>query len=316
MGFSCGIVGLPNVGQEHALQRALQRQARRPELSVLHHRAERRHRGRCPTSASRRWRKALRTEEQGHADDDPLRRHRRPGPRRVQGRGARQPVPRRTSARSTPSPTSCAASSDDNVTHVEGRVDPVADVATIQTELCLKDLDTASKRLDRARSQAKGGEPPGARQRWRSANASSQHLDAGPARAIASRVDGEKERALVASCSSSRSKPTFYVANVDEASLGRPRRQPPLARCASRCAEAQPRDRRRSARPRGADRRARSADRPEFLRGRGLERARAEPGDPHRLRAPRADHVPHRRARTSAARGRCSKAPRRRKPPA
>src|SRR5271169_1872726 len=31
---------------------------------------------------------------------------------------------------------------DDNVVHVEGKVDPVADVSTIQTELCLKDLDT------------------------------------------------------------------------------------------------------------------------------------------------------------------------------
>src|SRR5947199_5166721 len=48
---------------------------------------------------------------------------------------------------------------DDNITHVEGKVDPVADVATIQTELCLRDLDTATKRLDRARRQAKGGDP-------------------------------------------------------------------------------------------------------------------------------------------------------------
>ena len=48
---------------------------------------------------------------------------------------------------------------DDNVTHVENRIDPVADVSTIQTELCLKDLDTANKRLDRARKQSKGNDP-------------------------------------------------------------------------------------------------------------------------------------------------------------
>jgi len=48
---------------------------------------------------------------------------------------------------------------DENVTHVEGRVDPVADVATIHTELCLRDLDTVSKRLDRAQKQSKGGDP-------------------------------------------------------------------------------------------------------------------------------------------------------------
>src|SRR4029078_4716298 len=46
---------------------------------------------------------------------------------------------------------------DGNVTHVEGKVDPVADVSTIQTELCLKDLDTVSKRLDNARRQSQGG---------------------------------------------------------------------------------------------------------------------------------------------------------------
>ncbi len=38
---------------------------------------------------------------------------------------------------------------DDNVIHVEGRVDPVADVGTIDTELCLKDLETVDKRIDR-----------------------------------------------------------------------------------------------------------------------------------------------------------------------
>ena len=47
---------------------------------------------------------------------------------------------------------------DENVVHVENKVDPVADIGTIQTELCLKDLDTAQKRLDRARKQSKGGD--------------------------------------------------------------------------------------------------------------------------------------------------------------
>src|SRR5437763_3861877 len=48
---------------------------------------------------------------------------------------------------------------DPNVVHVENRVDPVGDVATITTELCLKDLDTVQKRLDRARKAAKGNIP-------------------------------------------------------------------------------------------------------------------------------------------------------------
>src|SRR5208282_3051114 len=48
---------------------------------------------------------------------------------------------------------------DPNVVHVENRVDPVADVATVTTELCLKDLDTVQKRLDRARKMAKANLP-------------------------------------------------------------------------------------------------------------------------------------------------------------
>src|SRR6187431_1753187 len=48
---------------------------------------------------------------------------------------------------------------DDNVTHVDGRVDPVADVQTIQTELILRDLDSVTKRLDKARKMAKSNSP-------------------------------------------------------------------------------------------------------------------------------------------------------------
>ena len=40
---------------------------------------------------------------------------------------------------------------DENVLHVENRVDPLSDIETIETELILKDLETVEKRLDRAR---------------------------------------------------------------------------------------------------------------------------------------------------------------------
>ena len=45
---------------------------------------------------------------------------------------------------------------DENIVHVEGRIDPVADVGTIDTELCLKDLETIEKRIDRAKKALKG----------------------------------------------------------------------------------------------------------------------------------------------------------------
>jgi ribosome-binding ATPase len=106
--------------------------------------------------------------------------------------------------------------SDPNVVHVEGRVDPVADVATIRTELCLKDLETVQRRLERAKKQSKGGDPVerlaiGVCERL------AAHLDGGnPARSL--ELD-DKELPIVRELSLLTMKPTFYVANVDESSL-------------------------------------------------------------------------------------------------
>ncbi|MCC6897885.1 MAG: redox-regulated ATPase YchF, partial [Polyangiaceae bacterium] len=106
---------------------------------------------------------------------------------------------------------------DENVTHVEGRVDPVADVATIGTELCLKDLDTVQKRLDRARKQSKGGDPI-EKLAVTVCEKLAAHLDGGkPARSH--KAEDDKERAIVRDMQLLTDKPTFYVANVDEGSL-------------------------------------------------------------------------------------------------
>jgi hypothetical protein len=107
---------------------------------------------------------------------------------------------------------------DDNVTHVEGKVDPIADVSTIQTELCLRDLDTATKRLDRARRQAKGGDAL-EKVAITLCERIVPHLDAmKPARTFA--IEGEKEELVLRDLQLLTAKPTFYVANVDEGSLG------------------------------------------------------------------------------------------------
>jgi GTP-binding protein YchF len=106
---------------------------------------------------------------------------------------------------------------DDNVIHVEGKVDPVADVATINTELCLKDLETANKRLERARKQSKGGDPV-EKLAITVCERLVAHLDEGkPARSLSF---DEKEAPIVRELSLLTAKPTFYVANVDEGSLG------------------------------------------------------------------------------------------------
>src|SRR6266567_6507381 len=48
---------------------------------------------------------------------------------------------------------------DPNIVHVENRIDPLGDVQTIDTELCLKDLESVDKRIDRAKKTLKGPAP-------------------------------------------------------------------------------------------------------------------------------------------------------------
>src|SRR5918911_204213 len=45
---------------------------------------------------------------------------------------------------------------DDDVTHVEGRIDPIADIETVETELMLADLESLEKRVDNLEKKAKG----------------------------------------------------------------------------------------------------------------------------------------------------------------
>jgi GTP-binding protein YchF len=109
---------------------------------------------------------------------------------------------------------------DTNVVHVENRVDPVSDIQTVTTELCLKDLDTVQKRLDRARKAAKGND---AKEKIvvEICEALVAHLDKGrPARST-KLPDVVDAKLIVRDLQLLTTKPTFYVANVDEASLGK-----------------------------------------------------------------------------------------------
>jgi hypothetical protein len=107
---------------------------------------------------------------------------------------------------------------DPNVIHVENKVDPVADIATVTTELCLKDLDTVQKRLDRARKMAKANLPI-EKFAIELCEPLAKHLDTGrPARTFKLPEHNDaitvlREMQLLTS------KPAFYVANVDEGSI-------------------------------------------------------------------------------------------------
>ena len=103
---------------------------------------------------------------------------------------------------------------DPDVTHVEGRVDPLADLDTVETELMLADLESLEKRAQNLEKRAKGGDKESA-QTLRLANLALAELSAGrPARAA--RVAAE-DAAAWRMLQLLTTKPALYVCNVDEA---------------------------------------------------------------------------------------------------
>ena len=101
----------------------------------------------------------------------------------------------------------------EGVAHVAGRVDPAADIETIDTELKLADIETAERALQRAEKSAKAGEPE-ARRRESILRGVARHLgDGRPARTLA--LDA-KERGVVRELSLLTTKPVMFVANVGE----------------------------------------------------------------------------------------------------
>ncbi|WP_018175347.1 MULTISPECIES: redox-regulated ATPase YchF [unclassified Thioalkalivibrio] len=105
---------------------------------------------------------------------------------------------------------------DDDIVHVAGKVDPLADIETISTELMLADLETASKALTRLARAAKSQDKTAIAQ-LKAAEKVAAGLDQGiPARA--QDLD-EDERRLLYDLHLLTIKPLMYIANVDEASL-------------------------------------------------------------------------------------------------
>ncbi len=104
----------------------------------------------------------------------------------------------------------------DNVVHVAGRIDPLADIETVNTELALADLETATRAQARLAKQAKAGD---------------KEMPSGGAlieRVIGELNQGTPVRALVAAADEwvrlrefnlLTMKPVLYVANVDEQGL-------------------------------------------------------------------------------------------------
>lgn len=97
---------------------------------------------------------------------------------------------------------------DEDVTHVDGEVNPANDISTIQTELILADLQTVEKAIPRLEKEARGNKAVVAN--LEAAKEALGHLEAGTP-IIATKVD----RALIRELSLLTAKPFIYVFNCD-----------------------------------------------------------------------------------------------------
>ncbi len=105
---------------------------------------------------------------------------------------------------------------DDDITHVEGRIDPVADAETVETELMLADLESLERRVPALAKKGQGGD----KEAKSAAAALQKALDllreGKPAR-LAIPADADEKRHL-AQAQLLTGKPVLYVCNVDEGS--------------------------------------------------------------------------------------------------
>ena len=102
---------------------------------------------------------------------------------------------------------------DGDVTHVEGRVDPIADIETIETELMIADLESIERRLAGLVRKVKGGDKEAVQQE-RLLKAAQEALEAGrPARTL---TVAEEDRTAWAALQLLTQKPVLYVCNVPE----------------------------------------------------------------------------------------------------
>ena len=103
---------------------------------------------------------------------------------------------------------------DENVIHVNNRIDPKGDIEVINTELALADLESCEKQLQKVIRTAKGGDKDSIAMKALLEDKLLPHLnEALPVRALDLT---DNERALAKQLFLLTSKPTMYIANVDE----------------------------------------------------------------------------------------------------
>ncbi len=106
---------------------------------------------------------------------------------------------------------------DENILHVDNRVDPLADIETIDTELILKDLETVQKRLDKAERAAKG-QDAFEKKAFEVCKRLAASLNEGKP-ASATEANDEDEALIIRDMFLLTNKPSFFVANVKDEQL-------------------------------------------------------------------------------------------------
>ncbi len=115
---------------------------------------------------------------------------------------------------------------DENIHHVEGSVNPVRDIETIQIELALADLASVQKRIEKSQRSAKSGDKVAKAELAVLEKFLPVLEEARPARSVELT---EEERKIARNFFLLSTKPTIYAANVDEASLQNPSENPHVA---------------------------------------------------------------------------------------
>ena len=106
---------------------------------------------------------------------------------------------------------------DDNIVHVHEKVDPLADIETIETELILKDLETVQRRLEKAERAAKG-QDPFEKKAVAFCTRLEAGLDEGNPASIIEPYD-EDEAVVLRDMFLLTNKPSFFVVNVKDDQL-------------------------------------------------------------------------------------------------
>src|SRR5437016_553096 len=102
---------------------------------------------------------------------------------------------------------------DSDVTHVEGKIDPIADIETVETELMLADLDSLERRVDALEKKARGGDKESKETLALVERALVLLRDGKPARLVERKPDEER---IFHTLGLLTALPVLYVCNVDE----------------------------------------------------------------------------------------------------